>query len=244
MDHIEIEGDSADSAIADALHQLGAQRHEVEIEILQNPRGGFLGIGARQARVRVTRYVSSTAAPVIQAVPTAPAARPVTRAVSGAAEIDAAMIERGREVLQTIVGHLGVEAIVDGRREDDHLLLEISGDTSGVLIGRKGQMLDALEYLVGRILTRDEERVVYVVVDSMGYRDRRRQTLEELAGRMAEEARRRGRPVRLNDLSPRDRRIVHLFLQNEPGVSTHSAGEGAQRSLVIAPQAARSGGPR
>lgn len=233
MDQIEIESDSADAAIAEALQRLGAARDQVDVEILQNPSRGFLGLGARRAKVRVTRSDKSDTSDLSD-----------KSDASDLSDLSEAMIARGCEVLQTIVGHLGVEATVTGRQDDDHILLEVSGDTSGVLIGRKGQMLDALEYLVGRILARDEERAVHVTVDSMGYRERRRQTLEELAGRMAADARRRGRSVRLDDLSPRDRRIVHLFLQNHPGVSTHSSGEGHLRSLVIVPQTARRGGPR
>ena len=125
------------------------------------------------------------------------------------------------------------------RPEGDEVVLEIGGDTSGVLIGRRGQMLDALEYVVNRIVMRDDEGATRYVVDSQGYRARRTAALEEMARRMADEARHRARPVTLNPMSPRDRRIVHLVLQDDASLTTRSVGQGYYRKLVIIPEGVR-----
>lgn len=153
--------------------------------------------------------------------------------------IEPRIVERSEEVLREIVRHIGVDATVAGRIEGDHIALDIHGDASGILIGRKGQMLDALEYIVARVLAKDEERTIHVTVDSEGYRERRRQSLEEMAQRMANDAKRKGRAVKLNAMSPRDRRIVHMVLQRDKDLSTRSSGKGHFRKLVIIPNGVR-----
>ena len=144
-------------------------------------------------------------------------------------------LERARALLAEIVRLCGVEGSVAAVEQT----LVIHGDTSGLLIGRRGQTLDALEYVVNRAVGHDEERAAHVAVDANGYRARRRAALESLAHRMAEEARSKGRPVSLNPMSPRERRIVHLALQDDPALTTRSAGSGFYRRLVIVPAASR-----
>jgi spoIIIJ-associated protein len=151
----------------------------------------------------------------------------------------AAAVARAQEVLTEIVRLTGVGATVAVATDSDGVRLVIDGDPGGVLIGRRGQTLDAIEYLVNRIVAHDEEGAVPLVVDAQDYRARRRQSLEALAQRLAERARRRGKPVTLNPMSPRDRRIVHLALQADPTLSTRSAGNGYYRKLVIVPAGSR-----
>jgi len=131
---------------------------------------------------------------------------------------------------------MGIEAEARARIEDESIVLDLAGDSSGVLIGRKGQMLDALEYLVSRIVSRDQASTVRVVIDCERYRERRREALEEMARRMADEAKRRNRTVKMNAMSPRDRRIVHLVLQRDAAITTRSSGKGHFRKLIIIPR--------
>jgi spoIIIJ-associated protein len=144
-------------------------------------------------------------------------------------------LERGRTLLAEIVQHCGIEGTVEtvGTR------LVIHGDTGGVMIGRRGATLDALEYVVNRAVGHDEERASHIEVDANDYRGRRRAALEALARRMAERARSKGKPVALNPLNPRERRVVHLVLQGDPTLTTRSAGSGFYRRLVIVPIAPR-----
>jgi spoIIIJ-associated protein len=231
METVEAAGDSIDAAIAAAAATLGVGRDRITVEILNDASRGFLGLGARQARVRARLRPPLEATTVDESggVPAADAtATPFPR-------IDLEAVDHARTVLQTIVDHIGVTARVSASEDGDHISLDIDGDASGLLIGRKGQMLDALEYLVARIVARDEQRPVHVVVDSHGYRERRRQSLEEMALRMAQEARRRNRSVTLEEMSPRDRRTIHLALQHESDLTTHSSGDGHYRKVVIVP---------
>jgi spoIIIJ-associated protein len=239
MQSVEAEGKSIDAAINAALTLLGTTRDRVEIEILSNATRGIFGIGGRKARVRAALRAPISVesvepmAPVAPRVPVAPA----PDRASSAAPTDDGVGERAAKILEEIVRHIGVEASVVVRPEDDHLLLELTGDASGVLIGRRGQMLDALEYLINRIVSRDEGTARFLV-DSQNYRVRRRTSLEEMARRMGDQAKNNGRPVTLNPMSPHDRRIVHLVLQEDPSLTTKSSGKGYFRRLVIIPEGA------
>ena len=157
-------------------------------------------------------------------------------------EIDPASLDRARSVLAEIVRLAGSPAAVEVARDTEGVRLVITGDPSGILIGRRGQTLDALEYVLNRVVAHEDEANGRAMVDVEGYRSRRRQGLEELARRVAERARRRGKPVTLNPMSPRDRRIVHLALQDDPTLTTRSAGTGFYRKVVIVPAGARRSG--
>lgn len=213
MRSVESDGGSIDEAIANALSALRVERSQVEIEILENAPKGVLGLGGRRARVRAT-------------LRSAPDVSPETSRAT-----------RARDVLQQIVPHLVADARVEiGGQQDDNVVLSVVTDDSGAIIGRRGQTLDALEHIVNRIVLRDENSAFgRVTVDVEGYRERRQESLEELGKRLAKKARETGQIVTLNPLSPRDRRIVHLALEGERGVTTRSEGEGVFRRLLIVP---------
>ena len=235
MDSVEAEGSSIDAAIDGALRLLGVTRDRVEIEILNNAVRGLFGIGGRKARVRATLRAP------IDAEQTTPSVAEQRQSASEPApprEVtadDRHGIERAREVLEAILRHLEVQAEVNVRHVDNDVLFDLTGDSSGVLIGRRGQMLDALEYLLNRVAARDEGGSARIVVDSENYRARRREALEELARRMGEQAKKKQKAVTLNPMSPRDRRIVHLILQEDSSLVTKSSGKGYFRKLIIIP---------
>ena len=132
---------------------------------------------------------------------------------------------------------VGYEMLAEVQRDltPEQAAQAAAGDSSGVLIGRRGQMLDALEYLLNRVAGRDEGGSARIVVDSENYRARRREALEELARRMGEQAKKKRKAVTLNPMSPRDRRIVHLILQEDSSLVTKSSGKGYFRKLIIIP---------
>jgi spoIIIJ-associated protein len=211
----------------------------------------MFGFGGRKARVRATvreplappsvdgagNVSRETSSVLGQSVSreTSPRARPSVAASAGASD---AFTERARAVLAEILSRIGVSCSVEVRpgSEPGVLELEVSGDSSGLLIGRRGQTLDALEYMVNRIAGRAEDSAIpRIGIDVEHYRYRRKQYLETLARRLAEKAKQSGRVVTLNPMSPRDRRIVHLVLQDDGGVATRSEGEGHFRKLTILP---------
>ncbi|HZC45335.1 MAG TPA: RNA-binding cell elongation regulator Jag/EloR [Candidatus Acidoferrum sp.] len=166
---------------------------------------------------------------------------------SGAAGRKSADLEEQRReaiaILQSVLEKMGEQT--DVRQIDvdaESVELEIKGDGSGILIGRHGQTLDALEYIVNRILARRIKDAAPISLETESYRSRRRQQLRRMALSMGEKAKRESKPVRLEPMPPRDRRVVHLALKDDPMITTRSAGEGVMRSIEILP--AESGGGR
>lgn len=143
-----------------------------------------------------------------------------------------------RQFLLGLLNHLGIKAEVSGRVEDSYIRLDISGDDLGVLIGRRGETLDAVQYLTNLAASRwasavEDEPHVRVIVDAQGYRARREETLRGLAQRLSQRVKRSRRNLALEPMSPMDRRIIHTELQNDPNIHTHSEGEEPFRRVVI-----------
>lgn len=244
MDSVEAEGLSIDEAIENALATLSTTRDRVDIEIVENAARGLFGIGGRKARVRATlrppidAQVLGRSNAAVEAPARKEAAASKPAATVREPQVSREMVERAQNILQEIVSRVGVDAGVAVKEEEGHTILDITGDTSGVLIGRRGQMLDALEYIVNRIVIRDSSSPARFIIDSQDYRARHRKSLEDLARRMGEQAKKKRKPLTLNPLGPRDRRIVHLALQDDPTLTTHSSGDGYFRKVVIIPAGA------
>jgi spoIIIJ-associated protein len=144
--------------------------------------------------------------------------------------------ERARELLGGILQRMGIDATIDVREEDERTYLDIHGPEAGLVIGKKGQTLEALQYLVSKAVHREEAEGFHpVVVDAEGYRGRREATLVDMAKRLGEKAVRTGTTIAMNPMSPHDRRIIHITLDKVPGVTTRSEGEGIFRRLLIVP---------
>jgi spoIIIJ-associated protein len=281
MDWKEVEAASVEEATREALEQLGAREDEVTIEVIATPRAGVLGLGARQARVRVTRKgaagadanspASSEARPTGQASQAPRAhnegapegrgrgrenqrrgrndgrARSQSPAASGGGDDDsgaagrksADVEEQRREamvILKQILEQMGEPTDVRQIEVDAETIeIEIKGDGSGILIGRHGQTLDALEYIVNRILARRIKDAAPISLETESYRARRRQQLHRMALSMGEKAKREHKPVRLEPMPPRDRRVVHLALKDDPMITTRSGGDGIMRAIEIVP---------
>ena len=152
--------------------------------------------------------------------------------------------ERARQILGDIVERMGIEAEIDVHDEADRYRLEIKCDEAEVVVGRRGQVLDALQHLVGKILFRGRglgeggAPVKPIVVDADGYRERHADKLRALALRMAEKAIESQKPIAVDPMSPHDRRIMHMALADRPGVTTRSEGEGDDRHMLIVPEPA------
>ena len=140
------------------------------------------------------------------------------------------------EVLETLLGLIPMDTRVTAQRMDGNVTLNIEGDNSGLLIGRRGKTLDAIQFIVNKIVNKRLERKVRVVVDSERYRQRRRDSLKQLALRMGEKAKRIRKPVTTNPMNPGDRRTVHLALKDDPQLDTRSRGEGLMKKVVIIPR--------
>jgi spoIIIJ-associated protein len=248
-DSIEIRGRTVDEAIHAALDRLGVTRDDVEIEVLSEGRSGVFGVGSQEARVRVTiigeEYEAEYDAREYEAaveeeeVEEEEAAQPY-EAPSAVSEEEA---ESARETLERMLDLLEFPNLVTVRtvesdRGNTNIVLDVAGDDVGLLIGRHGETLASVQFLLNACMSQTLPRNTRVIVDVEHYRDRREQSLRGIAMRTADRVRRERRAVTLQPMPPNERRIIHLTLQSSPYVSTESTGEGPERRVVVSPKAA------
>ncbi len=208
MSVIEIEEKSVEDAIKVACERLKLPREMLEIEIISKGSSGIFGIvGVKKAKIRV---------------------KPKTPSYEMAAD-------KAKEILTKILDYVNLPTVVEAESREDHVYLNIISNGSGLLIGKKGQTLSALQYLVGRILTKELGQAVPVIVDTENYRARREKSLQELAKQLSRKVKKTRKPVATGPMSAQDRRIIHLALKDDPLVKTKSKGEGNMRRVVIYP---------
>jgi spoIIIJ-associated protein len=259
---IESQGNDVEAAIASGLRALKVERDVVEIKVLDEGSRGLLGLGSRPARVRLTvkvvapppqeeekeaPQVQPVVSPVVEkaAVEEQELVQEAEPTVSAeAADEEEAELWRfapvARQTLEELLEKMKVQAQVEeyinsAEDEDDYakLVLNIRGQDLGVLIGRRGETLDALQYLTRLIVGRELESRVNLVVDVEGYRVRRERSLRQLAERMAERVVSTGHRQVLEPMSPAERRIIHVTLRHHPQVETESVGHGDNRKVTI-----------
>lgn len=203
MDVIEVSAKTYDEAVTNALVQLGSTSDQVEIEVIDKGSSGFLGIGAKPVKIKVTKKLTPE--------------RFLNQFLS---DIFDAM-------------HMNVEMIFQVDEEAHCIDIELKGDEMGVLIGKRGQTLDSLQLLANNAVHKNFETYYKVKLDTENYRLRRKETLENLARNIAYKVKRTKRPVSLEPMNPFERRIIHSALQNDRYVITHSEGEDPFRHIVI-----------
>ena len=242
MDQIIQTGRTVEEAEEQALAALGADRSEVEVEILSRGRQGFLGIGGELAEVRVTRLSSDdapeTAPPADDvaagdAQPVADAPPPAVAPVVADTPAEAAV-----QTVERILATVGADVDVSLRAAHDEFtggpVIDINGPDSGLLIGRRGNTLQSLQFIVQSIVRQQfEEENVRVALDVEQYRQRREDSLREMADRVANRVSQTGRSITLEPMPPSDRRVIHLYLDGREGIRTESVGYGESRKVQI-----------
>ncbi|MFQ6101446.1 MAG: RNA-binding cell elongation regulator Jag/EloR [Anaerolineae bacterium] len=240
---IEATGADVEAAIAAGLARLEVDRDGVEIEVLDEGSRGVLGLGAREARVRLTPKLATMPRPA-PAVPLEPVAPPATEpsVVESAVQRNEATIAQG--VLLELLALMGMEKVrVDVRRaeptadeKEPPLVLNVYGPDVNALIGYRGKTLAALQHITRLVVGRELAGRVHLVVDVGGFKARREKSLRRLAKQMAEQAVHTDRTVVLEPMPPHERRIIHLALRDHPHVTTQSIGEGDRRKVTIIPR--------
>lgn len=204
MEELEITAETVEQATREAEKQLGANRDQIEIVVIREGKSGLFGIGSEEAVIKIKAL-----------------ARP---------DKD---IEVAIGVLETLLRLMGLVGVVKTSRDEMRLILNIEGDDLGILIGRMGQTLACLQYIVRLIVAGRLKDWLPLNVDVCGYKKRRCDSLRELALRLAGQVKLRRRSVTLEPMPPAERRVIHLALTNHPDVITHSIGEGTSRKIVI-----------
>jgi len=238
-------GPTVEDAVDAALEQLGVQQVAVEYEVLEEPSKKVFGMGSsREAKVRV--WVIESALPVEaqeseaefddEPLPAELTVSPTTDDLSDE-ELDQ-VADAAVASLRTILGHFGLESptIEEYEGDDGEIILDVVGGDLGLLIGRHGRTLDALQAAVGAVTTRQLGFRYPVVVDVEGYRHRRRQKIEDMARRAADRAARQHSAVRMRPMTAYERRVVHMALRNDQRVVTGSEGADPFRQVVISPK--------
>ena len=258
----EFHAASVEEAVAKAATRLGLEQDALSYRVVDQGNSGFLGIGARDARIEVDAPVQTSAEEPTAPEPVAevsPIEEPVVQENSAeldatedeshpieAADIAPEPQEDSEEIAQDVVHEtegritalldaMGFEARVEVYDAGGFVAVDVSTDNTALFIGQKGETIDALQYLVNASVNRTRTSRVRIVLDAEGYRQRRVEALQGMAHRSARRALREDRPVELPPMNPAERRVVHLFLRDNPRVTTESEGAGDSRRVLVSP---------
>ncbi len=227
---LEKTGRTEEDAISAALAELGLDRDDVSVEIVERAKSGFLGIGASPAVVRISyeaadEPVSQAAEAVADDAAPAAAASPVEE------NADYAAI---RSFLTGLLNRMGVEADMEiGPRDNGGISVKLSGGSMGAIIGRRGETLDAIQHLTNYVVNRGSDKRMHISVDAENYRSKREESLARLAEKMAEKAIKYKRSMALEPMNSYERHVIHTALQNYEGVTTSSTGVEPNRRVVV-----------
>jgi len=249
MEFKEYEGKTIDEAIRKACEALNAPREKLNIEIISEGTSGFFGLGSKKAKIKAgflsfdtetidSSFMISEEQEEVRPV-TEPkiveAPLPVTEKASSDGDGTNLVAEKAREILEGILSRMSLECPVTVEETEERIILNIHGDGGGLLIGKRGKNLDALQYIVSKAANRFSECRKMIIIDTETYRKRREESLVALAKELGEKARRTQKPITVSHMNAHNRRIIHMTLQNEEGITTKSRGEGEFRKIVILP---------
>ena len=203
MEYIEISAKTVEDALTEASVKLGTTSDKIEYEVIEKGNSGFLGIGSKKAVIRA--FVKTSPEELV------------------------------KEFLDSVFKAMDMEVELDIKVDEDEKMIdvELKGDDMGILIGKRGQTLDPLQYLTNLALNKHSDNYFKVKVDTEDYRNRRKETLENLAHNIAYKVKRTKRSVELEPMNPFERRVIHSALQNDKYVTTHSEGEEPYRHVVV-----------
>ena len=220
MGFLEKTGKNVDEALEQALNELKTTRDKVNIEVIEEAKNGLFGLFSKKAKIRVTLK---------------DAAAKIGDVVEEALDNIKADVQAGKEFLQKIFHSMKIEVVMEKfvNKADSTITLKLHGPDMGILIGKHGQTLDALQYLTNLVANKNSSERIRIIIDVEDYRERRIETLSRLAVRLADKVKRNGERVVLEPMNPHERKIIHMALQNDRRITTLSEGEEPYRKVVI-----------
>ena len=260
MEYITVSAKTVDDAITEALIQLGVTSDKLDYEVIEKGSAGFLGIGMKQAVIKARKKEEPKEEPVAEEVKEEPkkeivkehkeskkehkkefkeekaeVKEPEQKKESELAKVNDETVAACVKFVSDVLNAMGMkDAKVTSKIDEEGALgIDVEGSNMGILIGKRGQTLDSLQYLTNRVANKMQEGYVRVKLDTEDYRRRRKETLENLAKNIASKVKRTRRAVSLEPMNPYERRIIHSALQADPAVSTHSEGEEPYRRVVV-----------
>lgn len=206
QEYIEVSAKTVSEAITEACRKFGVTSDKLDYQIVEEGSAGFLGIGSKPAVIKAAVKVEKLSVEDV-----------------------------AKNFLRDVFEAMNMEVAVDVKYDEEGRMMDIdlAGDEMGVLIGKRGQTLDSLQYLVSLVVNKEVDEYVRVKVDTEDYRQRRKETLENLAKNIAYKVKKTRRPVTLEPMNPYERRIIHSALQNDKYISTHSEGDEPFRKVVV-----------
>ena len=226
-------GATVDEAIEAALTELGCTKEQATIEVIEEgTEGGFLGLGRKDAQVKVT--VNAEDAAPSESTEANDTYYGDDENFEGDAVSEAE--DAAANFVAEVLSGIGIHGNMDSYREDDTIFISVTGSDCGAAIGRHGETLEAISYMTNLIANKHSEQRVHVYLDVGGYRKHREQVIKGLADKAVSRVRRSGRKVTMEAMSPAERRIVHSYLQDVNGVTTHSEGVEPNRCVVVTPE--------
>lgn len=230
MEYIEVSGKTLDDAITEACQALTVTSDRLDYEVIEKGTSGFLGFAAKPAVIKA-RIKDESSNDVTEK--TDKAEKTVKSEAKNANNANNDGKNDPKEFLSKVFEAMDMKVNIDVKQTEEEISIDLSGDDMGVLIGKRGQTLDSLQYLTSLYVNKGSSGYIRVKVDTENYRSRRKETLENLAKNLAYKVKRTKRPVTLEPMNPYERRVIHSALQNDKYVSTHSEGEEPFRRVVI-----------
>jgi len=253
MNAIEIEAKNIDEAIGKACQEFNVPREKLNIEIISEGSTGFLGLGSRKAKIKASMLSlgidlddtfelskkeeikpESLTLPIKKELPATQPAQVSPGEPKEAAPL-APLAMRAKTILEGILTRMHLDFPITVEETSDTILLTINGDGGGLLIGKRGQNLDAIQYIVNKAATKTPDERKVIIIDTESYRKRREESLNALASELAEKVKKTRKPVTVGHMNAHDRRLIHLALQHDDTIVTRSRGEGEYRKIVILP---------
>jgi spoIIIJ-associated protein len=246
MKSVEKVGKTIDEAITEALIELGASTEEVIIEVISKGSKGLLGFGAKEARVKVQLKeevkddfeVSLPKMDVLEkkVLPKKELKKDSEDAVVATKEELTEVISLAESFLYKLLKEMSIECTIKSKVvNNNRIAISVEGSNMGIIIGKRGETLDAIQYIVNIIANKNREDYIKVMLDTENYRARREETLRKLAYKLSKKAHQTRKPIILEPMNPYDRRIIHSALQDSKIVKTHSEGKEPFRRVVISP---------
>ena len=230
---MNFKGKTVEEAIENALKSLGVNRDELDITVVQTPSKGILGIGQKDAKIQVSLKETPIEAIIEDVVGTKPAAAETKIAEPDNSPLKKKKIEKATAFLKEMINNLGYQVEYFIREEQNFVIINLKGKNAGKLIGKRGETLYAIQYIVNIVANRNDDTNLKFLIDIEDFRIQRERTLTNLANKLARQVKAEGTPVKLEPMNPLERKIIHMALQKDDSIVTTSEGEEGHRHIVI-----------
>ncbi len=227
MEYVEFTGKTVDDAITEACKNFTITSDRLEYEVVEKGTSGIFGFAAKPAIIKARVFDPNA--------PKEEVKEEAKENTESSVTVSEPVTADPKEFLEKVFNAMNMKVSIDVETKEDEINIELSGDDMGVLIGKRGQTLDSLQYLTSIVVNKGRKEYIRVKIDTENYRLRRKETLENLAKNLAYKAKRTKNPVSLEPMNPYERRIIHSALQNDKYVTTHSEGEEPYRKVIITP---------